>query len=605
MAHGRLQNFFRPWEAVPMRIKVALPLALTALIALFAASSAQAALTVTNQNDSGAGSLRQVLIEAPQGETIVVPAGTYTLTSKALEIKNKSLTIAGHGAGDTTIRAGGPFGVFEIIGTPAKEVTIGGVTIRDGNMIAPATGGAGVLSVGSKLTLSGVAVTNNTVNGNGAPGSPGKVAQGAGILVIGSLNLIASAVTNNLETSVGGSGKPGNTASAAVLVVGGFNIQNSTISDNRADARGGQGPSNPEQDGGSGQGAGLLAVAGEGSASITGSTIGGNIADASGGPGGSAGQVLGGGALIVTGEKAMTISNTTITSNTARAAGGGGESEEGGGIFAAANPKGPITVTSSTIAGNRLESSNTETFGGNLFMEGPISVGNTIVANGAGPAGSENCFAAPGLISLGFNIDSLDQCGFKAAGDQVNKDPLLGPLQSNGGPTQTMAPALGSPAIDQGGSFGLTGDQRGIVRPIDLPSIPNSAAASADGSDVGAVELQPSNAFTLGKLTRNKKKGTARLSVLLPSPSAGILTLSGKGLKTQTATITGETEVKLLVALSSKKLKKALRKRGKRKVGINVTYAPTGNSAATQSRKAKLIKKKRKHKKKHPKPGKR
>ena len=34
MAHGRLQNFFRPWEAVPMRIKAALSLVLTAEEAL-------------------------------------------------------------------------------------------------------------------------------------------------------------------------------------------------------------------------------------------------------------------------------------------------------------------------------------------------------------------------------------------------------------------------------------------------------------------------------------------------------------------------------------------------------------------------------------------
>ena len=132
------------------------------------------------------------------------------------------------------------------------------------------------------------------------------------------------------------------------------------------------------------------------------------------------------------------------------------------------------------------------------------------------------------------------------------------------------------------------------MRPIDLPSIPNSAAPGADGSDIGAVEFQPSNAFTLGKLKRNKKKGTATLTVLLPLPSAGTLTLSGKGLKTQTAAIAGQAEVKLKVALATSKLKKALRKKGKRKVGINVTYAPTGNSAATQSRKAKLVKKKRK-----------
>jgi hypothetical protein len=137
------------------------------------------------------------------------------------------------------------------------------------------------------------------------------------------------------------------------------------------------------------------------------------------------------------------------------------------------------------------------------------------------------------------------------------------------------------------------------VGPIEVRSLPNSGAPGADGSDVGAVEFQPSNAFVLGKLKRNKKKGTATLAVKLPSPSAGTITLSGKGLKTQTLAIAGQSEVKLKVAAASKKIKKALRKKGKRKVGINVTYAPPGNSAATQTRKGKLVKKKRKHGKKH------
>jgi hypothetical protein len=583
-----------------MHKKLILALLTAGVLCLALGGTAQAA-TVANQNDTGAGSLRQAIIDASPGETIVVPAGTYTLTSKALLIQNKSLTISGHGAGDTTIRAGGAFGVFQVLGNAENQVTIDGVTIRDGNLVSP-EGGAGVLSVGAKLTLRGVVVTNNTVNGNGTPGNAGQTAQGGGILTVGSLTLIESSVTKNLETSVGGSGKKGGSAGGAVLVVGSFNFQSSTISDNRIDVRGGQGASNPEQDGGVGQGAGLLAVGGEGS-SIANSTISGNLIEASGGPGGSSGLMFGGGALIVNGESAMTISNTTIASNTARGAGGGSAAALGGGMYVVTGEKAPVTLTSSTIAGNRLESSSTETLGGNLILVGPINAGNTIVAGGVGPAGSENCFAVPAVTSLGFNIESTDQCGLKGPGDRVNTDPLLGPLQANGGLTQTMAPALGSPAIDQGKSFGLTSDQRGIIRPIDLPSVPNSAAAGADGSDIGAVEFQPSNAFVLGKLTRNKKKGTARLSIILPSPSAGTLTLSGKGLKTQTAAITGETEVKLLVALSSKKLRKALRKKGKRKVGINVTYAPTGNSAATQSRKAKLVKKKKKHRK-HSKPAK-
>jgi hypothetical protein len=45
----------------------------------------------------------------------------------------------------------------------------------------------------------------------------------------------------------------------------------------------------------------------------------------------------------------------------------------------------------------------------------------------------------------------------------------------------------GSPAIDQGKSFGLTADQRGRLRPHDYPSIPN--ATGGNGADIGAFEL--------------------------------------------------------------------------------------------------------------------
>ena len=70
-------------------------------------------------------------------------------------------------------------------------------------------------------------------------------------------------------------------------------------------------------------------------------------------------------------------------------------------------------------------------------------------------------------------------------GSPLTADPLLGPLQDNGGPTQTMAPADGSPVIDAGSAFGLTTDQRGLARPFDFSAIANAA----DGSDIGAVEL--------------------------------------------------------------------------------------------------------------------
>jgi hypothetical protein len=59
-------------------------------------------------------------------------------------------------------------------------------------------------------------------------------------------------------------------------------------------------------------------------------------------------------------------------------------------------------------------------------------------------------------------------------------DPLLGPLQNNGGPTQTQALLAGSPAIDAGTSVGAPKkDQRGVAR--------------GSPPDIGAYEVEPSS----------------------------------------------------------------------------------------------------------------
>ncbi|HZO07468.1 MAG TPA: choice-of-anchor Q domain-containing protein, partial [Solirubrobacterales bacterium] len=158
-----------------------------------------------------------------------------------------------------------------------------------------------------------------------------------------------------------------------------------------------------------------------------------------------------------------------------------------------------------------------------------------------------------------------------------------------GGPTPTMLPATTSPLVDQGSGFGLLADQRGVVRPIDFPSIPN--ATGGNGSDIGAVELQPSNAFGFGKLQKNKKKGTAKLTVNLPTPNVGTLTLTGKGLKKRTVALNGSKSRLTLLVATKGKAKKALRSKGKRKVAIKVTYTPTANAPLTKVRKTKLVKK--------------
>jgi hypothetical protein len=527
--------------------------------------------------------------EAPPGESIVVPAGTYTLTSGELAIL-KPLTIEGQGAAETIIRSAGGSRVMLAIGE--FEVTISGVTIRDGVESPPTGQGAGLLAVVARLTLRDAVLTNNSVVANGAPGNSGGTAQGAGLMIVGALEMTSTRVSDNSLSAVGGSGASGGFAQGAgILAVGPLSVSNSTIANNRIDARGGQGPSSPEQDGGFAQGAGLLWVQNEGEAgSLTTSTVSGNLADASGGPGGTANLVQGAGVLLGAGA-AATISNTTIANNAATALPEEGNAVGGGLIAVATSPGSSLTVVGSTFSGNRIEApSPAGQGGGNIAAVGNVRTGGTIVAGGVGPAGSENCFVFE-TQSLGFNLDSRDQCGFHGSGDQVNRDPQLGPLQGNGGPTETMLPAASSPAVDQGAAFGLTADQRGVQRPIDFPTIPN--AAGGDGSDVGAAELQPSNDITLGKLRRSKKKGTATLTVFIPQPSAGLLQLRGKGLKPKSVAIAGQAKVKLKVA-GKRKVRKALRRRGKRKVGLRVTYTPTGNTPETLTRKTKLVKKKKK-----------
>jgi hypothetical protein len=125
------------------------------------------------------------------------------------------------------------------------------------------------------------------------------------------------------------------------------------------------------------------------------------------------------------------------------------------------------------------------------------------------------------------------------------------------------------------------------------------------GSDSGPIgqfrlTLQPtSNAFALGKVTRNKRKGTAQIPVTVPGP--GALTLNGKGVKTRTiagarTSVASAGTVRLTVKPKGK-VKKKLRRRGKAKVRVSITFAPNGDPATnhpagdpkTQPVKVKLI----------------
>lgn len=172
---------------------------------------------------------------------------------------------------------------------------------------------------------------------------------------------------------------------------------------------------------------------------------------------------------------ALTLNRVTISNNTSANGGGiGGESvtgttlmtnvtvngnsasQSGGGFFDKKNFD--TTMNNVTIFNNTCVGAG----GGILRNSGIINLSNTIVAfnnpvNCAGP-----------ITSNGNNLDNTTSCNFTAAGDLLNTNPLLGPLQNNGGTLLTDALSMGSPAIDAGNNATCAAvDERGVARPVD------------------------------------------------------------------------------------------------------------------------------------------
>ncbi|WP_025323329.1 choice-of-anchor Q domain-containing protein [Deferrisoma camini] len=472
-------------------------------------------------------------------DAITLPAGTYALTlvgsgedagaTGDLDVTD-DLAIQGAGAATTVIDGSAPFDdrIFHVLndvpttfdGLTLQNVDIassgggiatgGDLTVRNA-AISDNTGGDGT-GINAWSPVATVTVTDTTMSNNTSTGS-----YGGAIRVEGTLNLSGSTLSGNTmpyayghygAAIYGGAGSTinitdtlldNNAAGYAEAVRGAdnatINITDSTISNTQAgravtgssgstinivrsqivdNLEGGVSSTGAGAvlnvvdstiDGNTGTAVGSFSFSGagiysDGTVTITGSTISNNrIESTLGGGGGGAGVFIAGTATIV---------NATFSGNV-----NNGTNSAGGAI--SSTDSGDLSLRNTTFHANQ----STWT-GGHIASSGNVEMANTVFSAG-------DCdLTGAAVVSNGTNIDSGSTCGSAAAGDLVNTDPQLGPLADNGGPTWTLLPQGGSPAIDAGddGVCPAT-DQRGVSRPQD---------GDGDGTaacDIGAVEVEP------------------------------------------------------------------------------------------------------------------
>lgn len=356
------------------------------------------------------------------------------------------------------------------------EFAMSGGSIQSCVASGVSTGGGAFVQWGGLpiASFSGV-----TFSGNGAQRGAGlRVAPGAAALVLNGTFTSNTAVSSGGAIDTSGSctvttcsftSNAGNSGGAVNVAANGvFDDSGSLMRSNSAQFGGG------------------LNVAGLGTALLVESTIDQNQASLNGGGVSNAGT--------------LTLLSSTVSHNRANGAAGGGggihnfgrmtadlstisgndaTAGSGGGLLASGAP--PNEISSCTIAKNHAASA-----GGGVFMDASITpplvalLGSILDDNTKGPGLRENFGGLPLMGSFGANLDSDGTCLLAGPGDLSGSiatpwSAQLGPLQANGGPTETHALLHCSPAIDHGvcttfAGIPLLTDQRGFPRvgPCDI-----------------------------------------------------------------------------------------------------------------------------------------
>ena len=384
------------------------------------------------------------------------PNSTITL-NHSLEVITNNLAINGPVnllMVQRSTSAGIPnFRIFTI--NPATSVTVSNLTVANGHAPDVAAGikgtdGGGILNAGS-LSLTNVGILGNTSgSANGANSG-----NGGGIFNSGAVTLSNVTLDSN---QTGPSNFPGGFGGGLYNVNGPVFITNSTINNNASNNR---------------PGAGITNISGV--VTVIDSAISNNRGFSGAGVFNDAGSV--------------SLTNCTVSGNNP------------GGI---SNNRGLLTLTNCTITNNQSSSGGVGIINGSI---GTANLKNTIVARnfiGGSAFDVVGIFVSQGHNLIGNNNNST---GFTPGTNNANGDlvgtsatpinPLLGPLQNNGGATQIHALLTGSPALDKGDNSFVTNppfngppfnDQRGagFARLVD---------GNGDGTatvDIGAFEAQVS-----------------------------------------------------------------------------------------------------------------
>lgn len=394
--------------------------------------------------------------------------GGGIFASMKVNLDGKSVVAGNKAKGNLAGAQGG--GIYSGQTTKLENGSVVENNRADGGPNADAAGG-GIYAA------EGLTMMESVVRGNSASGA---VVAGGGILVPeGNVLLLQSVVSGN--TIVGSDARGGG------VNLGGDNnqIKYSTFADNTnnhigggiftkksLDLRGSSVTGNR----GSVNGGGIYAG---GSINIENSTIAGNTSTR-----------VSGADLGDEFTQIITIKQSTVSGNKSH------NSQLGAGLFLRQNS----IIRNSTITGNVERNTQEVRHGAGITMSANkqlelsstivagnyIDVGGTLIGSDIGFSQSET-----GTLSIAGSHNLLGNVNphIQFPGDtMLLPDPLLGPLQDNGGLTKTHMPLLYSSTIDNGKANGLANDQRdsGYARVLGI------------AADIGAVEYDDDRIFYNG-----------------------------------------------------------------------------------------------------------